>query len=168
MISYPSPGFLDPTCGQIAFGHERRRGPRKPVVLVVDDEAAVRDLLEVSLTERGLEVLVAASGFEAVQVCMIAHVDVVVADIKMPGMGGLEVLAAIRRARPSIRCCLMTGKGVWSGDADLGADAFISKPFTLENIARVVWRLAEPRTTDPCAGLDADHFTALPAAQLAM
>ena len=105
-------------------------------VLVVDDEAFIVELLYRFLTSRGCEVHTASSGEEALAVLRKGSHDITVLDLKMPGMGGLEVLEAIREEN-------LDAGAVWvvSGyatDAEArqalrqGAQDFISKPLDLK------------------------------------
>lgn len=81
------------------------------VVLIVDDDSAVREGLECTLARAGYAVVVAADGEEALLKLEGMHVDVVVSDIRMPGMGGLEVLWECSRRWPGLPVILMTGSG---------------------------------------------------------
>ncbi len=81
------------------------------VVLIVDDDSAVREGLERTLARAGYAVVVAADGEEALLKLEGMHVDAVVSDIRMPGMGGLEVLWECSRRWPGLPVILMTGSG---------------------------------------------------------
>lgn len=114
-----------------------------PPVLVIDDDPAIRALFEIALREAGLEVIQAASGASALAIMETGAVSVVVSDVRMPGMTGIEVVQALRR-RPetaTLPVILMTGSGdghsVVAG-LEAGADDFLAKPVDLEElVARV-------------------------------
>jgi CheY-like chemotaxis protein len=130
-----------------AFAHQALPTARRPpLVLVVDDDLLMRDLLSRTLVDANLEVLTAACGEEAVRICQArSGIDVLLTDLQMPGMDGLQVLAAIRREAPWVRCCLMTGSGQDFSAEQLAGASFITKPFSIDRVARLVWRLLENR-----------------------
>lgn len=102
-------------------------------LLVVDDEATNRDLLGRRLEQQGFQVRLAASGAEALGILAVQPCDLVLLDIMMPGMSGLDVLAAIRRtpAWHDLPVIMVTAKSD-SHDVvealDLGADDYVIKP----------------------------------------
>jgi len=83
--------------------------PTPRLVLLVDDEALARKLYEDLLTEHGFQVTAAASGEEALALAAKVTFDVVVLDIVMPGMSGLEVLARLRETQPDCPVLMLTG-----------------------------------------------------------
>jgi DNA-binding response OmpR family regulator len=115
-------------------------GPRSPRVLVVDDEAAIRDIVPRYLTAEGFEVAEAAHGREALARLSSLEPDLVVLDVLMPGMDGLEVLRRVR-ADSDVYVILLTAK---AEEVDklvglaVGADDYLTKPFSpRELVARV-------------------------------
>jgi EAL domain-containing protein (putative c-di-GMP-specific phosphodiesterase class I)/DNA-binding response OmpR family regulator len=112
-------------------------------VLVVDDDAAIRTLIALSLRRAGLDVIEAESGRSALQIIETDSVSVVVCDVGMPEMTGIEVVQALR-LRPesaTLPIILVTGSGddraVLAG-LDAGADDFLAKPIRLDElVARV-------------------------------
>jgi two-component system OmpR family response regulator len=120
---------------------------RPPGVLVLDDEPALRDLLGRVLSEAGFRVWTAATGAEAVAVYAAhgADIDVALLDVRLPDTGGPEVMAALRRLDPGVRCCLMSGSlGGQDVEALLaaGASHVFAKPFDLAEVARVLRQVA--------------------------
>lgn len=117
--------------------------PRKPVVLVVDDEAPIRGLLEMSLSSLGFAVLAAGSGEEAVDLYRRhgGEVDLVLCDVQMPGLDGPGTLDALRALDPHARCCFMSGDlgryTAWELLAR-GACCVLPKPLDLAGLARTL------------------------------
>lgn len=117
--------------------------PTQPPVLIVDDDKELRTLLVVAMRRAGLETIEASGGAEALAIVSQQRVSVVVCDLRMPGVSGLEVVREMRRRAETstLPVLLMTG----SGDSDsviegleAGADDFLAKPVRLEElIARV-------------------------------
>ncbi|KAB2891369.1 MAG: response regulator [Desulfobulbaceae bacterium] len=104
-------------------------------VLVVDDEDEFRELTVKRLEKRGLKTLGAASGKEALEILEHSHTDVVLLDVKMPGMDGIETLRQIRIMKPLVEVVLLTGHAsVDSGieGMKLGAFDYLMKPIELE------------------------------------
>ena len=104
-------------------------------VLVVDDEQEFRDLTVKRLEKRGLKVEGAESGRRALEILEHSRTDVVLLDVKMPGMDGIETLRQIRIMRPLVEVVLLTGHAsVDSGieGMKLGAFDYLMKPIELE------------------------------------
>jgi PAS domain S-box-containing protein len=117
----------------------------KPLdILVVDDEDSILRFLEHYLSSRGHAVLTASEGAQALKLAEGMTFDVVICDIRMPGMDGYEVLTRLRTLPNGdrIRCIVSTGVSVGPvGQArldDLGVDAVIAKPYEIEQLRQVV------------------------------
>lgn len=116
---------------------------RTKVILIVDDEIHILELIEYNLQKNGFSVLKAESGEEALEILKREKVDLVLLDVMLGGMDGLEVLKKIRKSSQLKRLpvILLTAKdGEFNRvlGFDLGADDYISKPFGVhEMIARV-------------------------------
>lgn len=110
-------------------------------VLIVDDEPSIRISLRTILSGLGFAVVEAARGEEAVSLVRTAHFDIVLLDINMPGLGGIEVCRAIRKNTPLLPIVMLTVQGSEDRKVealDAGADDYITKPFQLrELIARI-------------------------------
>jgi len=133
-------------------------GARPPRVLVVDDEAAIRDIVRRYLTAEGFEVAEAATGGEALDLTGELEPDLVVLDVLMPGTNGLEVLRRLR-AESDVYVILLTAK---AEEVDklvglaVGADDYLTKPFSpRELVARI--RAVLRRRRDEPAGRAADE-----------
>ncbi len=126
-------------------------------VLIVDDEAAIRRALRPPLVELGFQVHEASRGEEALQLLHSSPVDVVLLDINMPGIGGIETLRRIRAFAPRLPVLMVTvrdGEEEKVEALELGADDYITKPFSIrELIARI--RTAHRRVHAPARAEDA-------------
>ncbi|MGD8562936.1 MAG: hybrid sensor histidine kinase/response regulator [Desulfarculaceae bacterium] len=115
-------------------------------VLLVDDEAEFRQILARRLERRGFAVDQAGSGAEALAALASSPGALVVADVKMPGMDGLELLQRIKAGYPDIEVILLTGRAtVDDGVAGLKAGAFdyLTKPVEAEHLASKLRQAAE-------------------------
>ena len=110
-------------------------------LLVVDDEEAVRNLLQRILEGAGYQVTTAANGREALYQVSLGETDVVLLDIKMPEMSGIEVLSKLATDSPDI-CAIMVTSVVDTETAveamKLGAYDYILKPFNRDNVLQKV------------------------------
>lgn len=104
-------------------------------VLVVDDEEEFRDLTAKRLEKRGLKVKTAENGEKALEILEHSYTDVVLLDVKMPGIDGIETLRRIRIMKPLVEVVLLTGHAsVDSGieGMKLGAFDYLMKPIDLD------------------------------------
>lgn len=110
-------------------------------ILVVDDEESIRDLCARVLTRAGYAVVTAPSGEEAVVRLERESFDLLISDIRMPGISGLEVLERAKATSPQIRVVLITGFGtpqMLTRAQQSGADRILTKPFNpMELLAAV-------------------------------
>ena len=114
-------------------------------VLVVDDEPEIRELLGEYLTTRGLDVLVAADGRSALLQLKSHPIDVVLTDVRMPVMKGVELIAEIDRSTLSPGIVVMTGFPTVETAIiamKLGASDYLLKPFRLRDVYGAVMRAA--------------------------
>jgi two-component system, NtrC family, response regulator len=117
-------------------------------ILVVDDEANYLTVMEALLEEAGYEVLTALSGPEALKVVAQSDVDVVLTDMKMPKMSGIELLDELKRLYPDIPVILMTAFGTVEKAVEAmkkGAFDYILKPFKNEEILVTIAKSLEHR-----------------------
>ncbi len=103
----------------------------KKTILLVDDEDDLREVLDISLSDIGYHVLTAENGAQAMNILKETHVPVVITDIKMPGIDGIELLRKIKSYNPETEVIMLTGHG----DLDLAiksikheATDFVTKP----------------------------------------
>ncbi len=120
-----------------------------PRILVVDDEPAVSDLLSYNLRKERYEVLVAADGRSALDLARRAAPDLILLDLMLPGVDGLDVCRELRKTS-GVPIIMITARGEEIDRVvglELGADDYVSKPFSVrELLARIkaVLRRAEP------------------------
>jgi two-component system nitrogen regulation response regulator NtrX len=110
-------------------------------ILIVDDEASIRQSLGAILTDEGYDVLTADSGEEALKVINDELPNLVLLDIWLPGMDGIETLKAIKAEHPQLRIIIMSGHGTIETAVKatkLGAFDFIEKPLSLEKVILLV------------------------------
>lgn len=115
----------------------------RPRVLIVDDEKFIRDILADFLGMEGYIVRTAEDGAAALGELGNAHYDLVISDLKMPRMGGIELLESIGTVAPNALTVIMTGFGTVETAIDAmkrGAYDYILKPFKVEEVIRVVQR----------------------------
>jgi two-component system, OmpR family, response regulator PrrA len=110
---------------------------KMPRVLVVDDDRSIRDALERGLRLEGFEATAVASGEEALLVADSDRTDVVVLDVGLAGIDGVEVVRRIRAAGNDVPICILSAR-VEVGDRviglEAGADDYLVKPFVLEEL----------------------------------
>jgi DNA-binding NtrC family response regulator len=127
----------------------RRPDPRK--VLVVDDDPSILTMTEDLLTEAGFEVGKCASGREALDRLQAQEWDVVLTDLQMPGVDGLELLAAVREQSPDTPVIIMTAFGTIQSAGDAmraGALDFVTKPFRAGELLISLERAFERRALE--------------------
>lgn len=110
-------------------------------VLLVDDEVEFTASLRKVLARRGFEVEVADDGLAALPMMSRQRFDVVVLDIKMPGMDGISVLGEIKRLHPATQVIMLTGHYAFDGEVDPaqpGAFAHLLKPIPVMKLVDVI------------------------------
>ena len=113
-------------------------------VLVIDDEEGIRNLLDTLLNRKGYDVILADSGQKGLEVFRRARPDVVVLDLKMPGMDGLTVLQQIRHLNPTQPVIILTGAGTPESEQqvrELGVTEYVEKQFSLHLLGDSLNRL---------------------------
>ena len=113
----------------------------KSKILVIDDEQGIRDLLSYELGARGYEVVTAVNGEEGMQKLSQDKFHLVISDVKMPKMNGLQVLEAVKNIDSDIEVIMATGFGSVETAVlamKRGAYDFIQKPFNLDEVVHLV------------------------------
>jgi DNA-binding NtrC family response regulator len=119
--------------------------PRQPLVMIVDDEQTILDLVSRFAGREGCQTITCQTGREAIAQLQSRRVDLVLLDLRMPQVGGLDVLRAIREIDPRCQIVLMTGEPSLETAVEavkLGASDYLSKPL---NFARLQKLLADVR-----------------------
>ena len=107
-------------------------------ILVVDDELEIRDLLTNFLAEEGYEVIVASTGEEAIELAAKENPQVILLDIMMPGMGGLETCKRLKAEERTRFIPVIMTTVLWDTYAEAieaGAEDFVTKPFHLAELS---------------------------------
>jgi DNA-binding NtrC family response regulator len=110
-------------------------------LLIVDDETRFLEAIAKRLRRRGFEVRTAANGADAIELARNQEFDVALLDLKMPGMGGDEVLRKLKREHEFIEVIILTGHGSLESAVELtkvGAFGYLPKPYELENLLGVL------------------------------
>jgi DNA-binding NtrC family response regulator len=108
-----------------------------PKVLIVDDEERLRNTMRKLLAVEGLEADSAGSGEEAVEKLRAGKFDVIILDVRMPGMTGVETLAEIKKIDPEVEVIILTGYASVDTAKDimkLGAYDYLLKPYSKEEL----------------------------------
>ena len=127
--------------------HQRDRDP--PVrLLLVDDEMAYVDVMFNRLSKRGIEVTKSYSGSEALRIIRRQEFDVVVLDLKMADMDGIEVLKIIKLMDPHMQVIMLTGHGSATAckqGIELGAFDYLMKPCVLDDLVGKIHAASQER-----------------------
>ena len=115
-------------------------------ILIVDDEQSYRQLLTLVFEADGHRVRTASNGTEAIEQLQLEPADVIISDVRMPDMNGIELLGSVRQSFPDAGVVLMTAFASVETARDafkLGADDFIQKPFDVEELKLIVRKTLE-------------------------
>ena len=113
----------------------------KATILVVEDEAKMRRLLELQLGEEGFSVHSSPDAETGLQLLVREKPDLVVTDLRLPGMGGLEFLQAVKRVNAALPVVVMTAYGTVESAVEamkVGASDYVTKPFSLAELVLVI------------------------------
>lgn len=105
-----------------------------PMVLVIDDQPGIRRLLTEVLSEEGYEVATAANGYEGLQKAKELNPSLILMDMKMPGMDGIEALREMKHIGQGEKVIMMTAYGeldLINEAKEIGVYAYITKPFDI-------------------------------------
>jgi len=138
-----------PASGGLVLPEDRSSdGNERPRILVVDDEQAVRDLLSKTLTMADYDVDSADDGPSAIEKMRAVEYDLLITDLKMPGMDGLSVIREARKLIADLRVIIITGYSTEASAIEainLGVSGYLTKPFRLPRILAAAARaLGEP------------------------
>jgi two-component system response regulator AtoC len=122
--------------------------PEKKQILVVDDEANLRKVLSAQLARDGYDVHTAEDGEEALAFLREHHIDLVITDLKMPKMDGMDLLRAAVRDDPSLPVVMLTAHGTIDNAVEAlksGAFDYITKPFDQNEVRQIVRKALRTR-----------------------
>ncbi|MEQ1575090.1 MAG: response regulator, partial [Vicinamibacterales bacterium] len=114
---------------------------QRPRLLVVDDDRAILTLTGTIALAEGFDVATTVSGEDAMRQLSQRPVDLVLLDLRMPGVTGLDVLRAIREVSPRCKVVLMTGYATIDSAVEavkLGATDYLTKPFDLQRLRKLL------------------------------
>ena len=133
------------------------RDPHRGRILVVDDQESSRGALEDLLKDEGFDVAAAAGGQEALDRCAAEEFDVILLDLWMPRIGGLDVLKELQRRGYPAEVLILTGHGTISAAVEAikqGALDFLLKPWTVHDMGEKVAHAVEVKRQKPKRSLD--------------
>jgi DNA-binding NtrC family response regulator len=120
-------------------------------ILIIDDEEVIRELLGSSLKKKGFDVLTATDGIDGIAKAKAFNPELVLCDILMPGLSGIEVLKEIKQYNQAIIVIMLTGFGTMDSAIEclrLGAYDHIGKPFELQKLLRLIKEALKIRSPD--------------------
>jgi len=123
----------------------------KPIVLIVDDQPGIRRLLMEVLTEEGYSVHTAANGYEGIQKAKDMNPALILMDMKMPGMDGIETLLELKNLNQAEKVIMMTAYGeleLVNNAKEIGAYAYITKPFDILELCTMIQQGISSRAKD--------------------
>lgn len=119
---------------------------KKAKILVIDDEQGLRDMLSFELGQQGYEVVTASNGKEGIKKAKEEKFDLVISDIKMPGMDGITVLEEIKKIDPQMEVIMATGYGTMETAIESlrkGAYDYINKPYNIDELLVILKKAIE-------------------------
>lgn len=120
----------------------------RPTVLIIDDESAIVDTLRILLKNEGFAAHVAFGGKQGLDQIVAVKPDIIISDIRMPAVGGLDILSAARAQDPDVPVILMTAQASLQSAISAvndGAFHYVQKPFQNDALMAIVRRAAETR-----------------------
>jgi len=114
---------------------------QKPLIMVIDDEQGILDVVGRFAQRAGFEAITCSSGRDAIAQLQLRRADLVMVDLRMPDVGGLDVLRAIREIDPRCQAVLMTGYASVDTAVDaikLGAMDYLSKPIDFQRLEHLL------------------------------
>jgi DNA-binding response OmpR family regulator len=113
----------------------------KKKILIVDDEKQVRDVLSIALSEEGYQTFEAPNGERGIELFISTEPDIVITDVMMPGMDGIEVTRDIRQRREDIDVVIMSGFGTEElviNALRAGASNYVKKPIVFDELFKII------------------------------
>ncbi|WP_093793883.1 response regulator [Sporomusa acidovorans] len=110
-------------------------------ILVIDDQPGIRRLLTEVLQDEGYHVITAANGYEGIQAALTVNPNVILMDMKMPGMDGIEALKELKRQGQGDQVIMMTAYGeldMVNEAKEAGMRDYITKPFDIISLCQII------------------------------
>jgi two-component system, OmpR family, KDP operon response regulator KdpE len=148
--------------GSLGFIPNKAQVMNKPTILVVDDEPQIRRVLRATLSSSGYEVVEAQNGQQAIETVMRERPDLILLDVNMPEMSGLEACRKIRLSfeGPIIMVTVHSSEHDKIVALDSGADDYVVKPFAIgELLARIRAALRRSNLEEPLPRIDTPHLS---------
>jgi DNA-binding response OmpR family regulator len=120
-------------------------------IMIIEDDEEMRSLLKDFFEEEGFETDSASNGVDALQALSKDHFDLVITDVRMPGLTGLDILPRIRRLKPEIPVIVMTSYGsddVRRRSLERGATIYLEKPIYLSQLRPVIREMVLRKSLD--------------------
>lgn len=120
-------------------------------LLVVDDEQRFLFTAEKILKRQGFDIFIAESGRKALSLLEANDVEVVILDVKMPGMDGIQTLKEIRHRHPHSKVIMLTGHATVPSAVEamqMGASDYLMKPVAMDQLVKKIHEMVDQRTTD--------------------
>jgi DNA-binding NtrC family response regulator len=120
---------------------------RKKGILIVEDDAEMASLLKDYLKEDGYDICSAGNGSEALAVASKKAFDLIITDIRMPGLTGLDILPGFRKLHPAVPIIAITAFGsreICQKSLKRGATAYLEKPICLNQLGRLIQEMINP------------------------
>ncbi|OAS87748.1 MULTISPECIES: response regulator transcription factor [Metabacillus] len=133
----------------------------KESILIVEDEEKIQRLLELELEYEGYQVGKASDGVEALEAYRSGNWDLILLDVMLPGLSGIELLRRIRANDTMTPVILLTAKGSVEDKVsglDLGANDYITKPFQIEELFARIRAVLRMRSTTPTSEVNNDEW----------
>lgn len=151
MLTQPVNFEAVPLADILAKGITAQNNPQNPVVLVVDDEIVIADTLTTILAQNGIAAMSAYDGQNALEIARVIPPDLLLADVVMPGMSGIDLAAAITRSVPDCSIMLFSGQAATrsllanAGDAWCDFEVLL-KPIHPVNLVTLIFERLKART----------------------
>ncbi|MHB1935472.1 MAG: response regulator [Acidobacteriaceae bacterium] len=158
-----------PLADIFAKGITAQVGSCNPVVLIVDDEVVIADTLTTILAQHGIAAMTAYDGPGALEIARVIPPDVLLTDVVMPGMSGIDLAIAIKKDVPDCAILLFSGQAATSGLLAKAGKAWcdfevLLKPIHPAKLVKLIFeRLDVCTTKQPCVRVEEDHKTRLEA-----
>ena len=159
-MSRPENFAVVPLAELLAQGITEQQGPRNPVVLVVDDEVVIADTLTIILAQHGIAAMTAYDGFGALEIARVVPPDLLLADVVMPGMSGIDLAIEIKKEVQDCAILLFSGQAATTGLLAKAGKAWcdfevLLKPIHPQRLVQLIFeRLHMDALKQPCGRVE--------------